>query len=89
MCGFKHGFAPQDYASARIYMTSVDTGWINDENPLEKAARVAADNNFQTPLDEVRSTPPPSSHSCVVQRECVCVCRRTRLRVCWTPCWTR
>ena len=21
-----------------IYMNSVDTGWINDENPLEKAA---------------------------------------------------
>jgi NAD(P)-dependent dehydrogenase (short-subunit alcohol dehydrogenase family) len=25
--------------SHRIYMTAVDTGWINDENPREKAAR--------------------------------------------------
>ena len=35
-----------------IYMNAVDTGWINDENPLEKA-RAAADTGFQTPLDEV------------------------------------
>jgi len=26
-----------DYAKSRIYMTAVDTGWINDENPLEVA----------------------------------------------------
>ena len=24
-----------------IYMTAVDTGWINDENPRDKAARIA------------------------------------------------
>merc|ERR1719326_1412901 len=26
-----------DYAQAGIFMNSVDTGWINDENPLPKA----------------------------------------------------
>lgn len=43
----------QSYARDRIYMNSVDTGWINDENPFEKAADIATDNNFQTPIDEV------------------------------------
>jgi NAD(P)-dependent dehydrogenase (short-subunit alcohol dehydrogenase family) len=37
----------------RIYMNSVDTGWINDENPLEKASKIAAVNLFQTPIDEI------------------------------------
>ncbi|ETW02674.1 hypothetical protein, variant 7 [Aphanomyces invadans] len=36
-----------------IYMNSVDTGWINDENPLEKAHKYAATANFQTPIDEI------------------------------------
>ncbi|KDO26599.1 hypothetical protein SPRG_08003 [Saprolegnia parasitica CBS 223.65] len=36
-----------------IYMNSVDTGWINDENPLEKAHKYAQTANFQTPIDEV------------------------------------
>ena len=36
-----------------IYMTAVDTGWINDENPRDKAARIAEVHHFQTPLDEV------------------------------------
>ena len=27
----------EDYAASRIYMNAVDTGWINDENPLEVA----------------------------------------------------
>ena len=31
----------QDYQESRIYMTSVDTGWVNDENPLETASRIA------------------------------------------------
>mmetsp|Transcript_22694 Transcript_22694/g.40627 ORF Transcript_22694/g.40627 Transcript_22694/m.40627 type:complete len:676 (-) Transcript_22694:20-2047(-) len=38
---------------SRIFMNSVDTGWINDENPLEKASKIAETNNFQTPIDEV------------------------------------
>jgi len=37
----------------KIYMNSVDTGWINDENPLEKAAKTAKVNHFQTPIDEI------------------------------------
>ena len=37
-----------DYAQDGIWMTSVDTGWINDENPLPDAARIAKQNNFQT-----------------------------------------
>ena len=42
-----------DYRRSDIYMTAVDTGWINDENPAERAARIAAEHNFQTPIDEV------------------------------------
>jgi NAD(P)-dependent dehydrogenase (short-subunit alcohol dehydrogenase family) len=37
----------------RIFMNSVDTGWINDENPLEKASKTAQTNFFQTPIDEI------------------------------------
>jgi NAD(P)-dependent dehydrogenase (short-subunit alcohol dehydrogenase family) len=37
----------------RIYMNSVDTGWINDENPLERAKKTQLNNNFQTPIDEI------------------------------------
>jgi short-subunit dehydrogenase len=38
---------------SRIFMNSVDTGWINDENPLEKASKIAKTNLFQTPMDEI------------------------------------
>ena len=31
--------APELASRLRIYMTAVDTGWINDENPRDKAAR--------------------------------------------------
>jgi NAD(P)-dependent dehydrogenase (short-subunit alcohol dehydrogenase family) len=37
----------------RIFMNSVDTGWINDENPLERAHKTAKTNLFQTPIDEI------------------------------------
>ncbi|KOO33420.1 oxidoreductase [Chrysochromulina tobinii] len=43
----------EELASCGVLMNSVDTGWINDENPLEKAAATAAHNHFQTPLDEI------------------------------------
>ena len=33
-------------------MNAVDTGWINDENPLGTAARIAKQHSFQTPIDE-------------------------------------
>lgn len=45
--------AAGDLATRRIYMSAVDTGWINDENPLEKAKRYSERHNFQCPLDEV------------------------------------
>ena len=35
-------------------MNSVDTGWINDENPAPTARRIAEEHDFQTPIDEVR-----------------------------------
>ena len=44
--------AAAEYAACGIYMNAVDTGWINDENPLETAARIARDHSFQTPIDE-------------------------------------
>ena len=40
-----------DYAQDGIYMNSVDTGWITDENPYPKKARLQAENGFYTPLD--------------------------------------
>ena len=43
----------EELAHHGIYMTSVDTGWINDEKPLEKAAAHANDHHFQCPLDEI------------------------------------
>ena len=43
----------EDYSKDRIYMNAVDTGWINDENPLAKAAAYATKANFQTPIDEI------------------------------------
>ena len=43
----------QDYAKDGIYMNSVDTGWINDENPLPTAVRIHKEHNFQTPIDEI------------------------------------
>jgi len=42
-----------DFMKDNIAMTAVDTGWINDENPLEKAARTAERHGFATPLDEI------------------------------------
>lgn len=45
--------AAGDLAKRRIYMCAVDTGWINDENPLEKAKRYSEQHHFQCPLDEV------------------------------------
>ncbi|CAF1145818.1 unnamed protein product [Rotaria sordida] len=41
-----------DYKNSNIYMVSVDTGWINDEKPIERAFQVMIQHDFQTPLDE-------------------------------------
>ena len=38
---------------SHIFMCAVDTGWINDEKPVERAKAAAQMHNFQTPLDEV------------------------------------
>jgi len=41
-----------DYARDRIYMNSVDTGWITNENPYPIAEKMA-DGGFETPIDEI------------------------------------
>lgn len=43
----------QDYVKSNIYMTAVDTGWINDEKPAELAVAHEKRHKFQTPLDEI------------------------------------
>ena len=40
----------EDYARDGIYMTSVDTGWVTDENPTPKRTR-RQDDGFFPPLD--------------------------------------
>jgi len=42
-----------EYAAAGVFMNAVDTGWINEELPLQRAAAKAAASWFATPLDEV------------------------------------
>ena len=41
-----------ELAEKRVYLCSVDTGWITDENPSPKKARIAQ-SGFRTPLDVV------------------------------------
>lgn len=41
----------EDYAKDRIYMNSVDTGWVTDENPTPKRTRIQEDRGFFPPLD--------------------------------------
>ena len=43
----------QDYIKSNIHMTSVDTGWINDEKPIDLAVKHEKKHKFQTPLDEI------------------------------------
>jgi NAD(P)-dependent dehydrogenase (short-subunit alcohol dehydrogenase family) len=42
-----------DYARDGIYMNSVDTGWVTDEDPAAHVARKIADHGFEPPLDIV------------------------------------
>ncbi|MBS1795974.1 MAG: SDR family oxidoreductase [Acidobacteria bacterium] len=42
----------QDFARSGIYMNSVDTGWITEENPYPKKTRIQ-ERGFITPLDEI------------------------------------
>lgn len=41
----------EDYARDGIYMNSVDTGWVTDENPTPKRLRLQEENGFFAPLD--------------------------------------
>lgn len=45
--------AAADYAKDGIYMNSVDTGWITNENPMPTKARIEAIQNAYTPLDAI------------------------------------
>jgi NAD(P)-dependent dehydrogenase (short-subunit alcohol dehydrogenase family) len=42
-----------DFAKDGIYMNSVDTGWVTDEDPAHIARRKTAENGFHPPLDVV------------------------------------
>ncbi len=42
-----------DYHNDGIHMNSIDTGWVTDENPAERAARKVAEHRFHPPLDIV------------------------------------
>jgi len=42
-----------DYAQDGIYMNSVDTGWITDEDPLIHVARKQVEHDFHPPLDAI------------------------------------
>ena len=42
-----------DYVNDNIYMNSVDTGWITDENPFEQSKKNYQKHSFQPPIDEI------------------------------------
>jgi len=42
-----------DYAASGIFMNSVDTGWVTDEDPLHHAARKQRVHDFHAPLDSI------------------------------------
>ncbi|SDG12538.1 SDR family NAD(P)-dependent oxidoreductase [Chitinophaga filiformis] len=42
----------QEYAQDQIFMNSVDTGWITQENPHPKKERLYEEESFVPPLDE-------------------------------------
>jgi NAD(P)-dependent dehydrogenase (short-subunit alcohol dehydrogenase family) len=42
-----------DYARDGIFMNSVDTGWVTDEDPLHHAARKQRVHDFHAPLDSI------------------------------------
>ncbi len=42
-----------DWAQEGIFMNSVDTGWVTDEDPLAHAARKQRDHDFHAPLDSI------------------------------------
>jgi NAD(P)-dependent dehydrogenase (short-subunit alcohol dehydrogenase family) len=42
-----------DYASSRVAMNAVDTGWVTDEDPIQHAERKTHQLGFEPPLDIV------------------------------------
>ncbi len=42
-----------DFASQNIFMNSVDTGWITQENPFQIKERLYQEDGFVPPLDEI------------------------------------
>jgi NAD(P)-dependent dehydrogenase (short-subunit alcohol dehydrogenase family) len=42
-----------DYAKDGIFMNSVDTGWVTDEDPAHIAERKTLENGFHPPLDAI------------------------------------
>jgi NAD(P)-dependent dehydrogenase (short-subunit alcohol dehydrogenase family) len=42
-----------DYARGGIFMNSVDTGWVTDEDPLHHVARKQDEHDFHPPLDAI------------------------------------
>ena len=42
-----------DYAEDNIFMNSVDTGWITNENPYPKSQRMEKEQDFYPPLDVI------------------------------------
>jgi NAD(P)-dependent dehydrogenase (short-subunit alcohol dehydrogenase family) len=42
-----------DYAEDNIFMNSVDTGWITNENPYPKSQRMEKEQDFYPPLDRI------------------------------------
>jgi NAD(P)-dependent dehydrogenase (short-subunit alcohol dehydrogenase family) len=45
--------AAADYAEENIFMNSVDTGWITNENPYLKSQRMEKEQDFYPPLDVI------------------------------------
>jgi len=43
----------KDFAADGIHMNSVDTGWVTDEDPFEKAVRKEGEQRFVPPLDSI------------------------------------
>jgi NAD(P)-dependent dehydrogenase (short-subunit alcohol dehydrogenase family) len=42
-----------DYVQSGIFMNSVDTGWVTDEDPLHHVARKQEVHDFHPPLDAI------------------------------------
>ena len=43
----------QDYANHGIFMNSVDTGWVTDEDPVHHSLRKVVEHDFHPPLDSI------------------------------------